>query len=68
MWIQHVYALSGNTTKSETFWAAYPNPVYDKLFVNPITNNSQVKYAIYNTNGRHIKSGKFGYATWICID
>ena len=60
------YALSNNTPKSETFWAAYPNPVYDKLFVNPITNNSQVKYAIHNTNGRHIKSGnldmQLGYA------
>ena len=60
------YALSNNTTKNETFWAAYPNPVYDKLFINPITNNSQVKYDIYNTNGRLIKSGKLdmqlGYA------
>ena len=52
------YALSNNTNKSETFWAAYPNPVYDKLFINPITNNSQVKYDICNTNGIHIKSGK----------
>ena len=60
------YALNNNTNKNETFWAAYPNPVYDKLFVNPITNDSQVKYDIYNTNGRHIKSGKLdmqlGYA------
>ena len=60
------YALSNNTAKNETFWAAYPNPVYDKLFVNPITNNSQVKYDIFNTNGRLIKSGKLdmqlGYA------
>ena len=52
------YALSNNTTKNETFWAAYPNPVYDKLFINPITNNSQVKYDICNTNGQLIKSGK----------
>ena len=52
------YALSNNTTKNETFWAAYPNPVYDKLFINPITNNSQVKYDICNTNGKLIKSGK----------
>ena len=52
------YALSNNTNKSETFWAAYPNPVYDKLFINPITNNSQVKYDICNTNGKLIKSGK----------
>jgi uncharacterized protein (DUF1501 family) len=52
------YALSNNTTKNETFWAAYPNPVYDKLFINPITNNSQVKYDICNTNGILIKSGK----------
>ena len=52
------YALSNNTTKYETFWAAYPNPVYDKLFINPITNNSQVKYDICNTSGKLIKSGK----------
>ena len=52
------YALSNNTSKNETFWAAYPNPVYDKLFINPITNNSQVKYDICNTNGKLIKSGK----------
>jgi uncharacterized protein (DUF1501 family) len=52
------YALSNKTTKNETFWAAYPNPVYDKLFINPITNNSQVKYDICNTNGILIKSGK----------
>ena len=52
------YALSNNTNNSETFWAAYPNPVYDKLFINPITNNSQVKYDICNTNGKLIKSGK----------
>ena len=60
------YSLSNNTSNNETFWAAYPNPVYDKLFVNPITNNSQVKYDIYNTNGGLIKSGKLdmqlGYA------
>ena len=60
------YALSNITTKNETFWATYPNPVYDKLFVNPITNNSQVKYDIFNTNGRLIKTGKLdmqlGYA------
>ena len=59
-------ALSNNNPKNETFWAAYPNPVYDKLFVNPITNHSQVKYAIHNTNGRLIKSGnldmQLGYA------
>ena len=52
------YALSNTTSKNETFWAAYPNPVYDKLFINPITNNSQVKYDICNTNGKLIKSGK----------
>ena len=51
------YTLSNNTPNNETFWAAYPNPVYDKLFVNPITNNLQVKYAINNPNGRLIKSG-----------
>ncbi|MGB0377173.1 MAG: T9SS type A sorting domain-containing protein, partial [Flavobacteriaceae bacterium] len=61
------YAQSNNTAKNETFWAAYPNPVYDKLFVNPITTNMQVQYAIHNTNGRHIKSGnldmQLGYAS-----
>ena len=60
------YALSSSTDKNETFWAAYPNPVYDQLFVNPIANNPQVKYAIHNMNGRHIKSGnldmQLGYA------
>jgi uncharacterized protein (DUF1501 family) len=60
------YALSGSSDKNETFWAAYPNPVYDQLFVNPIANNPQVKYAIHNMNGRHIKSGsldmQLGYA------
>jgi uncharacterized protein (DUF1501 family) len=60
------YSLSNNTFNNETFWAAYPNPVYDKLFVNPITNNSQVKYDIYNPNGGLIKSGildmQLGYA------
>lgn len=60
------YAPSGSTDKNETFWAAYPNPVYDQLFVNPIANNPQVKYAIHNMNGRHIKSGnldmQLGYA------
>ena len=60
------YAPSGSTDKNETFWAAYPNPVYDQLFVNPIANNPQVKYAIHNMNGMHIKSGnldmQLGYA------
>jgi hypothetical protein len=60
------YTLSNNLPKNETFWAAYPNPVYDKLFVNPINDNSQGNYAIHHTNGRLIKSGKLdlqlGYA------
>jgi hypothetical protein len=52
------YALSNNSLKNETFWAAYPNPVYDKLFVNPIVDNLEVDYAIHNNNGILIKSGK----------
>ncbi len=60
------YAFGTAPKSSKTFWAAYPNPVYEKLFVNPITNNSLVKYAIHNTNGRLIKSGnldmQLGYA------
>ena len=61
------YALSNTTNDNQTFWAIYPNPVYDKLFVNPIADNMEVNYAVHNTNGRHVKSGKldmqFGYAT-----
>ena len=61
------YALSNTTNDNQTFWAIYPNPVYDKLFVNPIAGNMEVNYAVHNTNGRHVKSGKldmqFGYAT-----
>ena len=60
------YALSNNSLKNETFWATYPNPVHDKLFVNPIVDNFEVNYDIHNNNGILIKSGKLdmqlGYA------
>jgi hypothetical protein len=61
------YALSNKISKNEIFWAAYPNPVYDTLFVNSLINTTNVKYSINDTNGRHIKSGNLdmesGYST-----
>ena len=61
------YALSNKTPKNEIFWATYPNPVYNTLFVNSMIDSTRVKYSINDTNGRHIKSGnldiKSGYST-----
>ena len=61
------YALSNKIPKNEIFWATYPNPVYNTLFVNSMIDNTQVKFSINDTNGRHIKSGnldmKSGYST-----
>ena len=66
MWIQHVMRLVVVPIKVKLFGLHIQNPVYDQLFVNPIANNPQVKYAIHNMNGRHIKSGnldmQLGYA------
>ena len=52
---------------TETFFAAYPNPVYDKLFINPLNDSQFISYNIIETTGRIIKSGDLdssnGFAT-----
>ena len=61
------YTLSNKIPENEIFWAAYPNPVYDTLFVNSLITTTKVKYFINDINGRHIKSGNLdmqsGYST-----
>lgn len=44
-----------------------PNPVYDKLFINPLNDSQFISYNIIETTGRIIKSGDLdssnGFAT-----
>lgn len=61
------YTLSSNQPSEETFWATYPNPVYDTLFVNPLSFDLTIEYRLLHTNGRMIEKGQLdlsnGYGT-----
>ena len=61
------YSLNVSPPDTETLWAAYPNPVFDKLFINPISEASSVEYRLHHTNGRLIEKGQIdlsnGYGT-----
>jgi uncharacterized protein (DUF1501 family) len=61
------YTLSSNQPSEETFWATYPNPVYDTLFVNPLSFDSTIEYRLLHANGRMIEKGQLdlsnGYGT-----
>ena len=61
------YTLSSNQPSEETFWATYPNPVYDTLFVNPLSFDSTIEYRLLHANGRMIDKGQLdlsnGYGT-----
>lgn len=61
------YSIKKDASGLQTFWATYPNPVYDKLFINPLIANSQVAFAFHQTNGKLVKSGSLdlehGYGT-----
>lgn len=62
------YTVLGTEQPSQdTIWSAYPNPVYDTLFVNALSNESVVDYNIFDVSKRIIKKGKLdlnrGYST-----
>lgn len=42
---------------SQNLWAAYPNPVFDTLFVNTFSDVDAIDYQLFETNGRLIKKG-----------
>ena len=42
---------------SQNLWAAYPNPVFDTLFVNTFSDIDAIDYQLFETNGRLIKKG-----------
>ena len=62
------YTLNLEDVTEESFWAAYPNPVYDNLHVNPLREAvTLVGYRVVDTIGRTVKKGKLniehGHAT-----
>ena len=54
--------LGLDQVKKESFFAAYPNPVYDNLFINPIDDTTSILgYRIIDTLGRVIKKGSLNF-------
>ncbi|MAW16534.1 MAG: DUF1501 domain-containing protein [Flavobacteriaceae bacterium] len=54
--------LGTNQIKEESFFAAYPNPVNDKLFINPLSESATIMgYRMIDTNGRTVKKGKLDF-------
>ena len=51
------YALSANKTPEESIWAVYPNPVYDKLYIDQFADANDVKYQLFETSGRLVQQG-----------
>ena len=57
------YTLSTAPIPSETFWVTYPNPVHDRLFLNPIISDTALSYQIFTSEGRYIRKGKLSFET-----
>ena len=56
------YTLNLEDVTEESFWAAYPNPVYDNLHVNPLREAvTLVGYRVVDTIGRTVKKGKLNF-------
>ena len=55
------YSLGLALNSSETFWAAYPNPVNDLLFLNPIIKSTALEFRIFNSKGQILKKGKLDF-------
>ncbi|MFL2586036.1 MAG: DUF1501 domain-containing protein [Flavobacteriaceae bacterium] len=54
--------LGTNQIKEESFFAAYPNPVNDKLFINPLSEFATIMgYRMIDTTGRTVKKGKLDF-------
>ena len=54
--------LGTNQIKEESFFAAYPNPVNDKLFINPLSESATIMgYRMIDTTGRTVKKGKLDF-------
>ena len=50
--------LGIDQVKKESFFATYPNPIYDNLFINPLHDATSILgYRIIDTMGRVIKKG-----------
>jgi uncharacterized protein (DUF1501 family) len=50
--------LGLDQVKKESFFATYPNPVYDNLFINPLHDTTSILgYRIIDTMGRVIRKG-----------
>ena len=56
------YTLNLEDVTEESFWAAYPNPVYDNLHINPLDEAvTLVGYRVVDTIGRTVKNGKLNF-------
>jgi hypothetical protein len=54
--------LGLDQVKKESFFATYPNPVYDNLFINPLdVTTSILGYRIIDTMGRVVKRGNLDF-------
>ena len=51
------YALSANKAPEESIWAVYPNPVYDKIYIDSFADAIDVKYKLFETSGRLLGQG-----------
>ncbi len=53
------YTLRLDDVAEESFWAAYPNPVYDNLHINPLREAITIMgYRVVDSIGRTVKKGK----------
>ena len=54
--------MSLDDVAEESFWAAYPNPVYDNLHINPLREAITIMgYRVVDTSGRTVKKGKLDF-------
>ena len=60
------YALTTREVTTQNKWAVYPNPVLDKIYVNPISGANNVEFNVFESTGRLLQTGTMdlenGYA------
>lgn len=55
------YALGTAPKRSETFWAAFPNPVFDRLFLNPLIGDASLDFQVFTSSGQFLRKGKLSF-------
>lgn len=51
------YASTTREITTQNKWAVYPNPVFDKIYVNPISGSKNIEFNIFESTGRLLQTG-----------